>query len=72
MPVDPPANPPASGETAADPLYTVQVDDTLSAVASRSGTSVEAIAQANSLDNPNLIFPGQRLTIPPPAVPGIY
>jgi phospholipase C len=62
----PPANlPSTSGGTAAtDLVYTTQVGDTLSAIASRFGTSVEALDQANGLNNPNLIFSGQRLTIP--------
>ncbi len=44
--------------------YTVRNGDTLSGIASRHGTSVGAIAQANGIRNPNLIYPGQRLTIP--------
>ena len=44
--------------------YTVERGDTLSEIAARSGTSVSALAEANSLGNPNLIYVGQRLTIP--------
>ncbi|WP_337827077.1 LysM peptidoglycan-binding domain-containing protein [Pseudonocardia sp. TMWB2A] len=44
--------------------YTVRSGDTLSAIASRHGSSVSAIARANGISNPNLIYPGQRLTIP--------
>jgi LysM repeat protein len=44
--------------------YTVQPGDTLSGIAARHGTTWQAIAQANNLGNPNLIQPGQRLTIP--------
>jgi LasA protease len=44
--------------------YTVQPGDTLVAIAARFGVSVEALAQANGIDNPNLIQPGQRLRIP--------
>ena len=44
--------------------YIVQPGDTLSELAQRYGTSVEAIAQANGIANPNLIFAGQRLSIP--------
>ena len=44
--------------------YTVQAGDTLSAIANRFGTSYQAIAQANGIANPNLIHPGQTLTIP--------
>ena len=46
------------------PPYIVQPGDTLSEIAERFGTSVEAIAQANGIDNPHLIFPGQSLRIP--------
>ena len=53
--------PSAEGAIAA---YIVQPGDTLSEIAQRYGTSVEAIAQANGIANPNLIFPGQRLSIP--------
>ncbi len=44
--------------------YTVQPGDTLSAIAARFGSSVQAIAAANGIANPNLIFVGQALTIP--------
>ncbi|MBS1148404.1 MAG: Membrane-bound lytic murein transglycosylase precursor [Myxococcaceae bacterium] len=44
--------------------WTVRSGDTLSAIAARFGTSVAALAQTNHLANPNLIYPGQRLTIP--------
>lgn len=41
----------------------MQRGDTLSGIAARFGTSYQAIAQANGIANPNLIFPGQTLTI---------
>ena len=44
--------------------YTVERGDTLSEIAARSGVSVSALAEANDLTNPNLIYVGQRLTIP--------
>ncbi len=58
--------------------YVVQYGDTLGSIASRFGTTVSAIAQANGITNPNLIYVGQVLiiptggTTPPPAtaVPG--
>jgi LysM repeat protein len=60
----------------ADTEYFVQPGDTLSAIARRYDTTVTAIAQANNILNPNLIFVGQRLIIPtdggeppPPAPP---
>jgi LysM repeat protein len=51
--------PPAGGST-----YLVQPGDTLSKVAKRLGTSVEAIAQANHIGNWNVIVAGQVLYIP--------
>lgn len=43
--------------------YTVKSGDTLSGIASRYGTSWQALAQKNGIANPNLIFPGQVLRI---------
>ena len=43
--------------------YTVRSGDTLSGIASKYGTSWQALAQKNNLANPNLIFPGQVLKI---------
>lgn len=53
--------------------YTVHWGDTLSGIAVRHGTTVQALAQANGLVNPNLIYAGQVLWIPtgysPPVAP---
>jgi LysM repeat protein len=54
-----PPPPVPSGQT-----YTVQRGDTLSAIALRFGVSVWALAQANSINNPALIYVGQVLRIP--------
>jgi len=51
------------GSSAASSLYTVRAGDTLSRIASRFGTTVSAIAKANSIANPSLIREGQVLTI---------
>ncbi len=48
----------------ADTIYTVQSGDTLNKIARRFDTSVQAIAQANNIVNPNYIYVGQQLTIP--------
>ena len=52
--------------TAAAGTYTVQAGDTLSAIAAAHGVSWESLADANasSVSNPNLIYPGQVLEIP--------
>ena len=44
-------------------IYTVKRGDTLSAIAKKYRTTVNAIAKKNGISNPNLIYPGQRLTI---------
>lgn len=71
-PSDPaPSNPPASGDAT---TYAVQPGDTLSSIASRFGTTYTAIAAANGIANPNLIYVGQVLsinggTVPAPTTP---
>ncbi|OJH36419.1 LysM peptidoglycan-binding domain-containing protein [Cystobacter ferrugineus] len=44
--------------------YSVRSGDTLSAIAQRYGTTVNALAQANGISNPNRILAGQKLTVP--------
>jgi len=46
-------------------VHVVRAGETLSVIARLYGVSPAAIADANGLLNPNLIFVGQRLTIPP-------
>ena len=58
-------------------VHIVQRGETLSRIAARYGTTVWAIARANSLYNPNYIWAGQRLVIPcgtcgGPVVGGTY
>ncbi len=48
----------------AEVTYLVEAGDTLSAIAERFETSVEAVMAANDLTDPTLIFVGQELTIP--------
>ncbi len=53
------------GENGAeDRLHVVAWGDTLGTIANRYGTSVNRIAGANGIANPNRIFPGQTLVIP--------
>ncbi len=42
--------------------YTVRLGDNLSSIASKLGTTYQALAQRNGLSNPNLIYPGQVLS----------
>lgn len=43
--------------------YTVQSGDTLSGIASAYGTSWQRLAEINGIGNPDMIYPGQVLTI---------
>ena len=54
--------------------YTVQKGDTLTAIAAKFGVSLTALEAANpQITNPDLIFPGQVVTIPVnPPPPGTY
>ncbi len=52
-------------------IYTVVGGDTLAKIARRYGVSVRQIAEANNLENPNLLEIGQMLTVPPPQPEGI-
>lgn len=47
-------------------IHVVGQGESLFVMAARYGTTVEAIVQANGISNPNLIYVGQRLTIPLP------
>ncbi|MCS7286833.1 MAG: LysM peptidoglycan-binding domain-containing protein [Anaerolineae bacterium] len=45
-------------------IHIVRYGETLTSIAFRYGTTVEAIMRANNLPNPNFIYVGQRLIIP--------
>src|SRR5690606_2779157 len=49
--------------------YVVEPGDSLSGIAAKLGTSVDALAQANGITNPNHITVGQRLVMPSGAAP---
>ncbi|MCL4247192.1 MAG: LysM peptidoglycan-binding domain-containing protein [Anaerolineae bacterium] len=79
VPTPVPATPVPGAPTPVPPTtgtYVVQRGDTLSAIARRFNTTVQALAAANGIANPNLIYPGQVLqvggggtgTTPPPVV----
>lgn len=44
-------------------MYTVRSGDTLSSIASKFGTSYQALASLNGISNPNLIYVGQVLRV---------
>lgn len=46
------------------PIYIVQPGDTLTAIAQRFGTTVEALVEVNDIEDPSLLFPGMELIIP--------
>ena len=47
-----------------DSTYTIRPGDTLFSIARQFDTSVSALASANNIINPNLIYVGQVLTVP--------
>jgi lysozyme len=55
---------PAQPVTSSSLSYTVQPGDTLGRIASQFGISVDALAEANNIENQNLIEVGEVLTIP--------
>ncbi|MEA3342221.1 MAG: LysM peptidoglycan-binding domain-containing protein, partial [Chloroflexota bacterium] len=56
------------GVRAGSQQYTVKSGDTLFSIAQRFDVLPELITQASQLQNPNVLSPGQVLTIPPPDV----
>jgi LysM repeat protein len=62
--VVPPTNVPPTQSPGGTTTYVVQRGDTLGSIARRFNTTVQAIATANNIVNPNLIFAGQVLIIP--------
>ncbi len=56
----------------ADQYHTVKTGETLSIIAGRYDTTVSELARINNIDNPNLIYPGQQLTIAATQKESIY
>jgi LysM repeat protein len=59
-----PASAPAAAPAATGGGYTVQVGDTLGALAARSGVSLQTLAANNGLDPAGLLIAGTSLTLP--------
>ena len=53
-----PSTPSSSAE-----YYVVKSGDTLSGIAARYGTTYQKLAQMNGIQNPNLIYPGQKIRV---------
>ena len=66
-PPEPPPPPPDEPVVGDDGilLYTVQAGDTLFSIAQRFGVSLDDVIEANNISNPDVIFEGDTLTIPP-------
>lgn len=60
IPGVPAPEPPAGGQ-----IYIVVEGDTLYSIAEKFGVPIEEIIKLNNIPRPDLIFPGQRLLIPP-------
>ena len=56
----PPAKTPQKNS---DTIYTVKSGDTLSGIASQLGTTYQKLAEINGIENPNLIYVGQKIKI---------
>lgn len=46
-----------------DKIYTIKVNDSLSKIAKKFNTTVEELIEINNIKNPNLIYPGMKLTL---------
>ncbi len=57
---------PTTGEGNGDTpgTYTVQPGDRLSDIAEQFGVTVDALVEANNIEDPDIIYPGQELVIP--------
>ncbi len=54
---------PAPGKKSGNKTYVVRQGDNLASIAKRTGVSQNQLLAINSLNNPNRIFPGQRLRL---------
>jgi rare lipoprotein A len=52
----------SDGQGASGGTYVVQAGDTLSSIAAETGTTVEDLAAANGIQDPNLLYTGQTLS----------
>ncbi|MEE6735037.1 LysM domain-containing protein, partial [Limosilactobacillus pontis] len=52
-----------TGNASPQNTYYVQAGDTLSGIATKFGTTVSALVQANAISNPNVIYVGQKIVL---------
>ncbi len=66
LPTWPPTQPPVDPQPGPEPIcvHVVARGDTLGRIAARYHTSVQVLAQANNISNPNVIYVGQKLIVP--------
>jgi len=64
-----PAAPPAAAASAG--THEIGAGDTMTAIASRYGVSLDALLAANGMDRSSIIYPGQSVTIPAASVAGL-
>jgi LysM repeat protein len=57
---------PTPGPAGAPVTYKIQPGDSLSSIAQKFGVTVDDIVKANNIENPNEIYAGQEIIIPPP------
>ena len=57
--------PPPAVEPPKPALYTIKKGDTLISISARTGVPVGVLVQTNRIQNPNLIYAGSALLIPP-------
>jgi LysM repeat protein len=57
---------PTPGPVGAPVTYKIQPGDSLSSIAQKFGVTVDDIVKANNIENPNEIYAGQEIIIPPP------
>lgn len=65
-PIDTEPGSPGAAEPGAPVTHVVQPGETMGIIARRYGVTINAIAQANNISNPNLLSVGQELIIPTP------